>query len=134
MVITLGRRVVPGMEKFVAIICARMAILTAVRYTHFLVTVHTANVIRSFQANLIAVKQSIVSINFVEIFSFEPIACMAPLAGNFISSAAFCMTAHAVFIHDLGPKGMVMADSAVAFSNFLMHCMVKKDRFIKLSQ
>ena len=71
--VTFGRCVVPGMEKLVAGICACMAILAAVCYTHFFMTVHAADVISCFQSNFVAVIQSIVSINFVKIFSFEPL-------------------------------------------------------------
>jgi putative intracellular protease/amidase len=62
------------MEKLVAGICTGMAILAAVRYTHFRMAVHAADVIRCFQPHLISMKQGIVSINFVKIFSFEPFA------------------------------------------------------------
>jgi hypothetical protein len=59
---------------------------------------------------------------------------MAALAGNFISRTTFCMAAQAVFILNRGAKGMVMADRTPALSYFLMHGMVKNNRFIELSQ
>ena len=132
--VTLGRRIVPGMEELVAGICADMAILAAVCYAHFLMTVHATDVKSCFQPHFVAVKQSVVSINSVKIFSFKPVTCMAALAGNFVSATTFRMAAQAVFIFDFCAKCVVMAYCTVTFSNLLMHRMVKNYRFIELRQ
>jgi hypothetical protein len=59
---------------------------------------------------------------------------MASLAGDFITCTTSSMAAYAVFIINFGAKCMVVADCTIAFSNFLMQRMVKKDRFIELGQ
>jgi hypothetical protein len=62
------------MEKLVPGIGAGMAILTAVRDTHFRMTGHAAEMIRSFQSDFVPVIQGVVSVNSVKVFSFEPFA------------------------------------------------------------
>ena len=77
--VTFGRRILPGMEKPVTRLSAGMAILAAVGRTHFLVASHAADVIRSLEPDFITVIQSSVSIDTIEIFSFEPLDRMAAL-------------------------------------------------------
>jgi hypothetical protein len=108
-----------------------MAILTAGRPAHLLVTLHAVKVVGSFQPGLIyMIKMGI--IQFTQVLFAETLPAVTVAAGNGVGFPAFGVTADTVGISDLVTRGMMMTLSAACYLG--VHGVIKVHSVIEFGQ
>jgi hypothetical protein len=98
------------MEKFIAGVVTGMAILAAIRGVHLFVTVHTSEMVSSFQADSVCVINGAISFKLIKVICLKTFGSMTALAAYFIGRAAVGMTPCTVFIFNRGSQGVMVTD------------------------